>query len=834
MNEHISSGNLAEKRHLDPLEAEGGSEELKMLARELGVILDSSSVGITKVINRIQVRSNRAMYKIFGFHQGELENSETSKLYPSQKEYERIGQEGYLQLASGFDYNDELQMRRKDGSLIWIYLQGRAIDPQNPDEGTVWTFEDITDRKKAEKALLESESRFKDFFEHSGDAFLIVDNGMFIDCNNATIKLLGYEDKEEVIHHSPSAFSPERQPDGRLSSEKADEMTTLAFAAGSNRFEWSHLKADGSEFPVEVLLTPMTLENRVVLHVIWRDLTERKQLELREQNRLSILEKMAAAAPLQELLDSVVGFVEQCSRGSLCSLLIADNDGERLLHGSAPSLPGFFNDAVNGLKITKDVGSCGTAAFLRKRVIVEDIESHPYWIDFKPARDAELRAWWSEPILSTDGELLGILSIYHRKPCLPTESDSALIESAVNLASIAMSRVREIEYRTILEEHVRQMQKIDAIGQLAGGIAHDFNNLLTPIVVYAEMVRADLGDGHRSSGRVDGILTAANKSKELTRQLLSFSRKQDLTMTGVDLNEIITSFTDILRRTVRGDIKFVIELAPGGTHIFADQVQMEQVLLNLAVNAQDAINDIGTVTIETGHVIFDDEYVRLNPGIKPGVYIMLAVSDDGCGMTEEVIQHIFEPFFTTKALGRGTGLGLATTFGIIKQHEGHIKVHSKVGTGTTFQIYFPEHSVLTRKIDEQETGKSLPVQGAKTILFVDDNEMIIDMVSDLLPLYGYDVLSAVTPLDALAVADAHAGDIDLLITDVIMPGMNGQELYERLENKYSKLPVLYISGYKHDVVLRGGRLEEKVNFVSKPFSTEQLISKIQHIFDVMV
>ena len=803
--------------------------ELENLTKELSAILDSSSVGITKVVSRRQIRANRAMCEIFGYSQDELKNQETSQLYPSIEEFIRIGNEAYSRLNMGLEYNTELQMRRKDGNLIWIHLQGQAIDRTNPNEGSVWIFEDITDRKNTENALKESESRFKDFFEQSGDAFLIIDDGLFTDCNQATFKLLGFDSKNNVIFHSPAEFSPERQPDGRLSSEKANEMIEIAFTTGSNRFEWVHLKADGSEFPVEVLLTPMLLEGKVVLHVIWRDITERKQLEYREKARLKILEDIAAAVPIQDLLDAIVGFVEQGSDNALCSLLLANKEGTRLLLGSAPNLPTFYNEAVNGLKIKNGMGSCGTAAFLRKRVVVEEIEGHPHWKGFKPASDAGLRSCWSEPILSTDRELLGTFAVYHRKPSVPNDTDIALIESATHLASIAIERVRDNEQRVVLEGHIRQMQKFEAIGQLAGGIAHDFNNLLTPILIYAEMVQTSLGDGHPCAKKIDGIISAANKSKDLTTQLLSFGRKQDMNMTGFDLNEAIKSFKDILVRTVRGNIAFELNLAPYGAYILADKGQIEQVLLNLAVNAQDAIEGNGTVIIETAHVIIDDEYVKLNPDIKPGSYILLTFSDNGSGMTEDVVQHIFEPFYTTKEVGHGTGLGLATTFGIIKQHEGHINVRSKEGEGTAFGIYIPENVSALQAQIIKDTGVLQSSQLKKTILFVDDNKMIVDIATELLPLYGYKILPAMSPHQALAIAESFPGTIDLLITDLIMPEMNGIELYERLEEKFSALPVLYISGYKNDIVLQKGSLEERVNFISKPFTTEQLIGMIQEI-----
>jgi PAS domain S-box-containing protein len=676
-----------------------------------------------------------------------------------------------------------------------------------------------------EQAFPESESRFRSFFEQSGDAFLILDGGRFIDCNAAAVRMLECDGKQGIVPRSLEELSPELQPDGTPSVEKARDLIARTFAEGSRRFEWLHLKADGSELPVEVSLTPMSLGGKWVMHVIWRDISERKQVEFREQTRLAILEKMASGAAIPSLLDAIVTFVEQNSPGALCSILVANDDCTRLHHGAAPSLPDFYNAAVNGLRIKEGKGSCGTAAFLKKRVIVEDINGHPYWNGFEPAVQVGLRSCWSEPVLSPEGELLGTFATYHREPREPGSNEIALIESAAHLAGIAISWARDNERRNALEEHVRQMQKMEAVGQLAGGIAHDFNNLLTPIMGYAEIIRAILGEGHSCQPKIDRIIAATMKSRDLVQKMLSLSRKQNLVMANLDLNRVIESFKDIIRHTIRANISCHIRLAPDGAQILADQGQMEQVLLNLAVNAQDAIAGNGAITITTGHVIFDDEYAKRNPGVKPGAYVLLEFSDDGCGMPEEVVRQIFEPFYTTKPAGRGTGLGLATTFGIIRQHGGHIMVRSVVGEGTTFSLYFPENAAAAGAAARQNVDLRLRVPHEKTILFVDDNEMILEMAEGYLEMYGYTVLTAALPSTALEIAGSHPGTIDLLITDVVMPEMTGPELYGRLLMKKADLPVLYISGYKSDVALRGDR----AGFVPKPFTAEQLLGSIQMI-----
>ncbi|NVN92043.1 MAG: PAS domain S-box protein [Desulfuromonadales bacterium] len=782
---------------------------------------------LTSLPEGVFLEVNREFLRKFGFSREEVIGKTTVELDMWVNLAER---NRYLRMISEEHHVNafEATMRIKAGDVKTVRCTGSLVDMDGKSH-VLNTIFDITDQKNAETALQESERRFRNFFEQSGDAFLILDDGLFIDCNTAAIRSLGYDDKHGIVLHSPAEISPELQPDGRLSAEKTSAMVATAFSEGGHRFEWMHLKADGSELPVEVSLTPMSLGGKRLLHVIWRDISERKQLELREQTRLAILEKMATGAALTCLLDAIVTFVEKNSPGALCSILIANDEGTRLFHGAAPSLPDFYNEAVNGLKIKQGKGACGTAAFLKKRVVVDDLQGHPYWKGFEPAIQAGLCSCWSEPVLSSEGELLGTFATYHREPRSPSRNEIALIESAAHLASIAIGRARDNERRNSLEEHVRQMQKIEAIGQLAGGIAHDFNNLLTPILGYAEMVSKSLGQDHPCLPKVKGIVLAANKSKDLVKKLLSFCHKQNLIKTHIDLNSVIDSFKDIIRRTVRANISLELSLAPGGAHILADQGQMEQILLNLSVNAQDAIEGNGAITIETGHVFFDDEYVKFNPGVQPGAYVLLAFSDDGCGMTDEVMRHIFEPFYTTKATGRGTGLGLATTFGIIGQHDGHIKVRSEVGKGTTFSMYFPENISSGGTLEKPMVEHRQHAQLDKTILFIDDNEMILDMARIILEMNGYTVLLDSTPSKALDIATSHEGSIDLLITDVVMPEMNGPELYERLLAIYPKLPVLYISGYKDDVVLRGGAPEEDVVFVPKPFTSEQLLGRIEQI-----
>ena len=657
----------------------------------------------------------------------------------------------------------------------------------------------------------------------ANDSILQIDwEGRLVHFNQALCKMTGYEAAElngrKLGDLQPPEFAA-RVPDNLKLIRERSQVT----------FESAYLAKDGTVIPVEVHARVIESGGRSQVLSVTRDITQRKHADRLELARRDILERIATGAPLDELLELIVRFVEQSIPGSFCSVLLSD--GNRLRHGAAPNLPEAYNQAVDGLAIGKGKGSCGTAAFLRQRVVVEDIETHPYWKGFQPAHDHGLRACWSEPVLSAAGELLGTFALYSLEPRLPNNEELQLSASAAHLASIAIERLRGDESRRELEEQLRQSQKIEAVGQLAGGIAHDFNNLLTPIFVYADMIKRGSPENHPQIKQIESVMLAAQKASDLTRKLLSFGRKQVLCIDTLDLNEVIVSFGEIMRSTVRESISIDLRLTPEGAWVLADRGQLEQIILNLAVNAQDAIDGNGAITLETGRLVLDEEYAKLHPGVKPGPYVLFAFSDDGCGMGEETLSHIYEPFFTTKEIGRGTGLGLATVYGLVKQHEGYIEVVSRQGEGTVFKIFLPMSRNLTLP---QPTAVPQPtaLQNAgtgKTVLLVEDNQMIREMTEELLTGYGYRTLAAAQPLEALELAAGQGEPIDLLVTDVVMPQMNGPELYERLLDRHPRLPVLFISGYTGNVLLYKNVPEEQTNFLAKPFTLEQFLERVRRM-----
>ncbi len=389
---------------------------------------------------------------------------------------------------------------------------------------------------------------------------------------------------------------------------------------------------------------------------------------------------------------------------------------------------------------------------------------------------------------------------------------------------------QDISERKGLEEQLRQAQKMEAVGQLAGGVAHDFNNLLTIITGHSQLLLQDFDSSSPVRSKIELIRATADRAAALTRQLLAFSRKQILEPAVLDLTAVVTGLTSMLQRVIGEDVEFAIVPGMGAGRILADQGQLEQVLMNLVVNARDAMPHGGRLTIQTARVEIDRAFTARHPEVVPGVYAMLAVSDTGSGMNPEVQARIFEPFFTTKEVGKGSGLGLSTVYGIVRQHEGCITVESELGRGSTFRVY------LSRVADAIEA--SVPVatpteapRGVETLLVVEDEAEVRALVRDALAMTGYKVLEAADGRAALRIAEEEAGHIHLLVTDVVMPGLNGAQVADRLKASHPETRVLYMSGYTDDRIGHHGVLTPGTILLSKPFTPDALARKVREALD---
>ncbi|MBN1611769.1 MAG: response regulator [Polyangiaceae bacterium] len=378
------------------------------------------------------------------------------------------------------------------------------------------------------------------------------------------------------------------------------------------------------------------------------------------------------------------------------------------------------------------------------------------------------------------------------------------------------------------EEQLKLAQRLEAIGRLAGGIAHDFNNLLSVIVGTADFALSSLREGEEFHDDMVAIRDAGQRAAVLTRQLLAFSRRQLLQPEVVNLNSVVYGMESLLRRSLGEDIELSVVFADGLSKVKVDPGQIEQVIMNLAVNSRDAMPRGGKLTIETANVELDEDYAATHVSVEPGSYVLLSVSDSGCGMDERTREHLFEPFFTTREAGRGTGLGLAMVYGIVKQSGGSIWVYSEPGQGTTFRIYLPREPAGSPSIRAKERP-STPVRGPATVLIVEDEAAVRSVAQRILAAAGYTVLTASSGHEALSLCERHAGEIHLLFTDVVMPGMGGRELVERLLSKRPNLGVIYTSGYTDNAIVHHGTLEPGTNFLGKPFHASALIDKVKEV-----
>jgi PAS domain S-box-containing protein len=389
----------------------------------------------------------------------------------------------------------------------------------------------------------------------------------------------------------------------------------------------------------------------------------------------------------------------------------------------------------------------------------------------------------------------------------------------------------DITEKKKLEAQLLQSQKMDAIGQLAGGVAHDFNNLLGVITGHTELLLKDLGAQHPGLRRAEQIQRAADRAGGLTRQLLAFSRKQVLVPEVLDLNAVLEDTEKMLRRLIGEDVQLVTVFAPGLGLVKADPGQMEQVIVNLAVNARDAMPRGGKLIIETANVDLDGSFSRTHPEVRPGSYVMLAVSDTGHGMDTDTIPRIFEPFFTTKEVGKGTGLGLSTVFGIVKQSGGHIAVYSEVGQGTSFKVYLPRIERSGEMAAAGVARAEAPRAGSETILLVEDEEALRHLIREILEAGGYRVLPGGSPEEAVATAETHSGPLHLLLTDVVMPRMSGRQVADRVKASRPAVRVMYMSGYTDEAISHHGALEPGTHFMQKPFTADALLRKVREVLD---
>jgi PAS domain S-box-containing protein len=598
---------------------------------------------------------------------------------------------------------------------------------------------------------------------------------------------------------------------------------------------------------VDFVYQPMADETgkSIGIFVQGYDVTDHKRAEALRIVHNEVLELAIEDQPLEQTLESLVRIVERHSNsGVIASILLLDAEGRRLRHGAAPSLPDAYNQAINGLEIGPDVGSCGTAAFTGERVFVSDISNDPKWKDFRGlAAQHGLGACWSIPIVSGAGRVLGTFAMYHREPREPMPSDLELVDLTTRSASMVISRkqaesalrelnetlearvVEEIAERRAAEVALQQAQKMESIGKLTGGVAHDFNNLLQIISGNLQLLQAEVAPGSKAERRITNAMAGVQRGAKLASQLLAFGRRQPLEPKVINVGRLVGGMEDLLRRSIGEGVEMETVVSPSLWNAFADPTQVENAVLNLAINARDAMDGMGKLTIEVRNAHLDHSYSMQNLEVEPGQYVMLAVSDTGSGMPPELIERVFEPFFTTKAEGKGSGLGLSMVYGFAKQSGGHVKIYSEVGEGTTVRLYLPR----VHENEDVAAGSELVEAGggSETILVVEDDPEVRSIVTDMLRELGYKVLTAKDAASAVPILESGV-KIDLLFTDVVMPGpVRSPELARKAKELIPGIAILFTSGYTENAIVHGGRLDPGVNLLTKPYSRAALTTRIR-------
>ena len=744
-------------------------------------LTESAPDGIVLVnqVGRI-VLVNLQTEKLFGYSREELLGQAVEILIPERlrgrHRGHRAGFMGHQQvrpMGAGL----ELYGLRKDTTEFPIEI---SLSPIAAGDGSLVcaAIRDITDRKRIEE-------RLRRLLDSAPDAMVIAGHdGRIVLVNTQTEKLFGYN-REELLGQPVEVLVPERFWTHHRSHRGKYMVNPQASAMGAGS-ELYGLKKDGTEFPVEISLSPQHTDEGTLVSSTIRDITDRKRVEdaLRQSE-----------ASFRAMIEGTYGVYRATPEGKL---LMVNEPMVKML--------GYDSDSeLLALNLATDV--------------FEKDEYTPLRFQ-QPGRQkqfARSEAHWKRK----DGKIITV-EISGRQ--IKDDAGKVLYFEVI---------VEDVSHIRGVEHRLRHVQKMEAIGRLAGGIAHDFNNVLGVIVAYSEMLVEKLREDSELFPLVSSISKAVERGGTLTRQLLAFSRQQVLQPQVISLGDHLESIRDMLSRVIGEDIQLSILRGSANLRVKADPAQFEQVIMNLVVNARDAMSEGGRLSIETSAIEIDEEYCNRNPDAREGQYAMIAVTDSGCGMSAEVLSRIFEPFFTTKENGKGTGLGLAIIYGIVKQSGGHITAYSEVGRGTTFKVYLP----LTEEFAEKASPPaqaSISPRGEETILLVEDEESLRSVTREFLTKKGYLVHVAEDFDKAVEAAADKSLQIDLLVTDVVLPGASGPKLAERLAASRPDMKILFVSGYTADALVHGDMHRADFAFLSKPFSLNTLARKIRTILDAEV
>jgi PAS domain S-box-containing protein len=701
----------------------------------------------------------------------EIAGHDFSRFFPPE-DIERGRPAEILQLAAASGRYEEQGMRvRKDGSRFRVRASFTAL--RGPG-GNLCGFSVIS-RDLSENT--DSEARYRGLLEAAPDAMVVVNQaGEIVLLNVQAEKRFGYH-RDELVGQKVTNIIPEGFAERLIADGTRSAADALAQQMGTG-IELIGRRKNRSEFPIEIMLSPLDGVDGILVTAAIRDITERK----RREDDLSRL-----AAVVESSYDAIIGL-------SPNGIILTWNHGAERIYG-------YSAEEAIGRSILFLSPPDGPVEDQKLLDMVERADTVEQFETVRAKKDGTRIhvALTLSPIKNADGHIVGVSTV-----------------------------ARDITESKHMEQMFRQAQKMEAVGQLAGGVAHDFNNLLGVILGYTELLLDHPGLNEAHHKDIDQIQKAGQRAALLTRQLLAFSRKQVLQPTVLDINAVVAGAEKLLRRLIGEDIELLVVLNPVLGRVKADSGQIEQIIMNLVVNARDAMPSGGKVTIETSNVEIDVKYAAEHPSTGPGPHVMLAVTDTGCGMDAKTKAHIFEPFFTTKEFGKGTGLGLATVYGIVKQSGGSVWVYTEPGIGTTFKIYLPcvdpVHEIASPASHVEKVDR-----GSQTILIVEDDAALLQVTHRSLQEVGYAILAARSPAEAIHISEIHPGPIHLMVTDVIMPGMSGDRLAIHLSALRPEMKVLYVSGYTDDAIVHHGVLEPGLAFLQKPFSPRTLARKVGEV-----
>jgi two-component system, cell cycle sensor histidine kinase and response regulator CckA len=687
----------------------------------------------------------------------------------------------------------ELEITAKDGHHVCLELNTRLIyNQQGQPIGVQGIGRDITERKRAAEDLRENEERYRQLIEFSPDAVIVHSEGRFTFANSAAAKLFGASESAQLLGRPVMDFV---HPDYR--SLVGQRIEHVIGGQEVPLVEERLVRLDGQVIEAEVMALPFMHQGRPAVQCIVRDITERKRAERERNTERELLDALFEHLPVGVLLRDAQG---RYTRANRRAAQILEIEREELIGMTAEEL-------LQREQITRADGQPLQLEQMHSAIAIR-------WQQAVSARPA---------LITTPAG--------NRRRVVASAAPVSLSES--ELGSVVV--IEDVTEQHATQEQLRQSQKMESIGLLAGGVAHDFNNLLTAIQGNTQLALRKVGADDPLRHRLLEVEKAAQRAAVLTRQLLAFSRRQYLERKPANLNDTINDIMKMVRRIIGEDVEVRVNEAADLAMVFADPTQIEQVIMNLAVNARDAMPRGGLLAIETSNVELDAAYCRRYGYVQPGRYVEIKVSDTGCGMDAETQARIFEPFFTTKELGKGTGLGLAMVYGIVKQHDGHINVYSEPGHGTTFRIYLPVHA-RTTEVEPPLTPAPL-AGGTETILVAEDEAALRALARDVLEGLGYKVLLAADGAEAVRLFATEHARIDLLLLDVVMPHMGGHEAYERMRVGNGTPPVIFMTGYSAETVqskfVKHNRFIEEAGAVllQKPYNVESLGHMVREVLD---